>query len=203
MFSTIFFYIISSLLLISAFLVITVKNPVHSVLFLVLVFVEAAVLLLLLEIDFLPLIFIVIYVGAIAILFLFVVMMIDIKLTKSPVNPLRYFSIGGFVGIIILSELFFMIKNNNLLPYISEELIGLNEYSNWSINFDNLNNLNCIGQFLYTHYFIHFLMSGFLLLIGMIGPIVLTLSLNSSSKNQFIFKQLSRQSCNSTFLTTL
>lgn len=203
MFPSIFFYIISSLLVVSAFLVITVKNPVHSVLFLVLVFVEAAALLLLLEIDFLPLIFIVIYVGAIAILFLFVVMMIDIKLTKSPTNQFRYFSIGGFVGMFILAELFFLIKNNSLLPYISEELMSLNEYVNWSLNFDSLNNLNCIGQFLYTHYFIHFLMSGFLLLIGMIGPIVLTLSVNSSSKNQLIFKQLSRQSHNATFLTTL
>ena len=197
-----FFYLISLCILICAFLVITLKNPVHSVLLLVLVFLEASFLLILLGIEFLPLIFIIIYVGAIAILFLFVVMMIDIKISTNTSNYLRYFSIGGFIGLFFLFELIYLIQKSNFLSLLSIDLIFFSTYNNWIINFDNLNNLNCLGQFLYTHYFIHFLMSGFLLLIGMIGPIVLTLHNNVNSKNQFIYKQLSRQSSNSTFLTT-
>ena len=100
-FSLLFFFI-SFLIILSAFLVITVKNPVHSVLFLVLVFLEATFILLLLEIEFLPLIFIIIYVGAIAILFLFVVMMIDVKIIKSPTNYLKYFSISVIIWLIFL-----------------------------------------------------------------------------------------------------
>jgi NADH-quinone oxidoreductase subunit J len=202
MFQFVFFYLISSLLLISAFLVITVQNPIHSVLFLVLVFVEAAILLLLLEIEFLPLIFIVIYVGAIAILFLFVVMMIDIKPSKTPKNSFRYFSIGGFLGVFFLINLFSLINESSFLSNLSSELNYNTNYINWILNFDSLNNLNCIGQFLYTNYFVHFLMSGFLLLIGMMGPILLTLSVTKNSKNQLIFKQLSKQSSFATFLTT-
>ena len=188
-----FFFFIASLIIISSFLVITVKNPVHSVLFLVLVFLEVVFLLLTLEIEFLSLIFIVIYVGAIAILFLFVVMMLDLKVLRLPTNYLRYFSIGGIIGLFFLFILIFFIKESIFLSSLSNELIYSTNYKNWIINYDNLNNLKCIGQFLYTDYFIYFLMSGFLLLIGMIGPIVLTLLTNTSSKNQFIYKQLSRK----------
>lgn len=189
-FSLLFFFI-SFLIILSAFLVITVKNPVHSVLFLVLVFLEATFILLLLEIEFLPLIFIIIYVGAIAILFLFVVMMIDVKIIKSPTNYLKYFSISGIIGLFFLFILIFIIQESIFLNQLSNELIFSTNYKNCIINFDNLNNLKCIGQFLYIDYFVHFLMSGFLLLIGMIGPIVLTLFINTYSKNQFIYKQLS------------
>jgi len=191
-FSLLFFFI-SFLIILSAFLVITVKNPVHSVLFLVLVFLEATFILLLLEIEFLPLIFIIIYVGAIAILFLFVVMMIDVKIIKSPTNYLKYFSISGITGLIFLFFLIYIIQESIFLNQLSNELIFSTNYKNCIINFDNLNNLKCIGQFLYTDYFVHFLMSGFLLLIGMIGPIVLTLFINTYSKNQFIYKQLARK----------
>lgn len=196
-----FFLIISFLIVISSFLVITVKNPVHSVLFLVLVFIEVAFFLLTLEIEFLPLIFIVIYVGAIAILFLFVVMMIDVKILKLPTNYLQYFSIGGIIGLSFLFILIFYIQKSIFLSQLSNELIFSTNYKNWILNFDNLNDLKCIGQFLYTDYFVHFLMSGFLLLIGMIGPIVLTLLTNTYSKNQFIYKQLARKSNLATYTT--
>ena len=191
-FSLLFFFI-SFLIILSAFLVITVKNPVHSVLFLVLVFLEATFILLLLEIEFLPLIFIIIYVGAIAILFLFVVMMIDVKIIKSPTNYLKYFSISGIIGLVFLFFLIYITQESIFLNQLSNELIFSTNYKNCIINFDNINNLKCIGQFLYTDYFVHFLMSGFLLLIGMNGPIVLTLFINTYSKNQFIYKQLARK----------
>lgn len=198
---SLFYFFISFLIILSAFLVITVKNPIYSVLFLVLVFIEAAFFLLTLEIEFLPLIFIVIYVGAIAILFLFVVMMIDVKILKLPINYLRYFSIGGIVGLFFLFILIFYIQESIFLSQLSNELVFSTNYKNWIINFDNLNNLKCIGQFLYTDYFVHFLMSGFLLLIGMIGPIVLTLLINTYSKNQFIYKQLARKYNFATFIS--
>lgn len=182
-----FFFFIFFILLLCAFLVITVKNPVHSVLFLVCVFLESALLLFLLELEFLPIIFIVIYIGAIAILFLFVVMMIDIKLVNLPSSYLNYFSIGSFLGIIFLIEVIYSVFQ------IDFTFSLVNYYSNFLVELDKLNNLKTLGQFLYLDYSIHFLSSGFLLLIGMIGPIVLTLHLNSSSKNQFIYKQLSRK----------
>lgn len=181
------FFFISLCLLVCAFLVITVKNPVHSVLFLVCVFLESAFLLFLLELEFLPIIFIVIYIGAIAILFLFVVMMIDIKLVNLPSSYLNYLSIGGLLGLVFLSELVYSIFQINF----SYSLVHY--YSNFLLELDCLNNLKTLGQFLYLDYFVHFLSSGFLLLIGMIGPIVLTLHLNTSSKNQSVYKQLSRK----------
>lgn len=202
-----FFYLLSFFIKISAFSVITVENPIHSVLFLVLVFLEVSLLLLSLEVEFLSFIFIVIYVGAIAILFLFVVMMIDIKLSNSKLslNYLNYFSLfllGGFLLLFSVPEFIFLLNNSIFVCKINPSLDFLKTYHNWIINIDNLNNLKCIGQCLYTHYFLHFLMAGFLLLIGMIGAIVLTLNTNFNSKNQLIFKQLSHQSFNSTFLIT-
>jgi len=96
------FYFFSALAIISSTLVITIKNPVHAVLFLILTFISAANLLFLLEIEFISLILIVVYVGAIAVLFLFVVMMMDIKITESNKNYFKYFPIGSFLGLIFL-----------------------------------------------------------------------------------------------------
>lgn len=195
----IFSYFIIFFIKLSAFLVIIVKNPIHSVLFLVLVFLKISLLLFTLGIDFLPIIFIIIYVGAIAILFLFVIMMIDIKLSNllNNNNFYKYFSIENFVLLIFFFNLLYFIKKSEF------NLNSIVFYIDWIIKFDNLNNLKCIGQFLYTYYFIHFLISGFLLLIGIIGPIVLTLHININSKNQYLYKQLSRHSNRAIFLTTI
>ena len=103
------------------------------------------------EIEFLPLIFIVIYVGAIAVLFLFVVMMIDIKLVSSVENMvfLKYFSIENFILLIFFFELLYCINKSEF--YVVDTLSSFD----WIIKLDNMNNLKCIGQFLYTYYFIH------------------------------------------------
>jgi len=113
-------YIISFLIKLCASLVIIVKNPVHSVLFLVLVFVETSLLLFAIEIEFLPLIFIVIYVGAIAVLFLFVVMMIDIKLVSSVENMvfLKYFSIENFILLIFFLNYYIVLIKVNFMLWI-------------------------------------------------------------------------------------
>jgi NADH-ubiquinone oxidoreductase chain 6 len=112
------FYIFSSIALISGGMVIRSKNPVHSVLFLILVFCNAAGLLILLNLDFFAMIFLIVYVGAIAVLFLFVVMMLNIKLTEINENILRYLPVGGLIGLIFLFEILLVIDNDfvPLLP---------------------------------------------------------------------------------------
>jgi NADH-quinone oxidoreductase subunit J len=177
--------------LICAFLLVTTKNPIHSILFLILVFLNTSLFLFLLNIEFLSIIFIIIYVGAIAVLFLFIIMMIDLKISNKINNYLKYFSIGGFLGFFFFYEFFFFISNDNNLLNLSNNLQFLQLYNNWVIKIDNLNNLKCIGQFLYTYYSVHFVLAGFLLLLGIIGPILLTFNTNIFSKNQFIYKQLS------------
>jgi NADH:ubiquinone oxidoreductase subunit 6 (subunit J) len=115
---TFLFYIFSSIALISGVMVIRSKNPVHSVLFLILVFCNAAGLLILLDLDFFAMIFLVVYVGAIAVLFLFVVMMLNIKLAEIHENVLRYLPIGGLIGLIFLFEVL-LVVDNDLIPVLS------------------------------------------------------------------------------------
>jgi len=112
------FYFFSSLALLSGVMVIRAKNPVHSVLFLILVFCNAAGLLILLDLDFFAMIFLVVYVGAIAVLFLFVVMMLNIKMSEVNENILRYLPVGGLIGIIFLFEIFLVI-DNDLIPVLN------------------------------------------------------------------------------------
>ena len=118
---TFLFYIFSSIALISGVMVIRSKNPVHSVLFLILVFCNAAGLLILLDLDFFAMIFLVVYVGAIAVLFLFVVMMLNIKLAEIHENVLRYLPIGGLIGLIFLFEVL-LVVDNDLIPVLSTSL---------------------------------------------------------------------------------
>lgn len=115
---TFLFYIFSTISLISGVMVIRSKNPVHSVLFLILVFCNAAGLLILLDLDFFAMIFLVVYVGAIAVLFLFVVMMLNIKLTEINENVLRYLPIGGLIGIIFLFEVL-LVVDSDLVPVLN------------------------------------------------------------------------------------
>ena len=112
------FYLFSSITLVSGVMVITARNPVHSVLFLILVFCNAAGLLILLNLDFFAMIFLVVYVGAIAVLFLFVVMMLNIKLAEINENLLRYLPVGGLIGILFLFEILVVI-DNDLIPVLS------------------------------------------------------------------------------------
>jgi len=117
------FYFFSSITLISGIMVIRSKNPVHSVLFLILVFCNAAGLLLLLHLDFFAMIFLVVYVGAIAVLFLFVVMMLHIKLTEMNENILRYLPVGGIIGFIFLIEVLLVVEND-LIPLLDISILS-------------------------------------------------------------------------------
>src|SRR6476646_8217705 len=157
------FYIFSSLALLAGIMVIQSRNPVHSVLFLILVFFNAAGLLILLGLDFFAMIFLVVYVGAIAVLFLFVVMMLNIKLAEINEKKLRYLTIGGLLGVLFLFEIF-LIVDNDLIPLLSQEpLSGENEifsltFTDWPSIVESVTNIQAIGQLVYTYYFYFFLM---------------------------------------------
>ena len=194
------FYFFSGVALFSAIMVISARNPVHSVLFLILVFCNSAGLLILLEAEFLALIFIVVYVGAIAVLFLFVVMMLNVKITEIQDEVLQYLPIGGLIGIVFLLEIFLIIEGD----FVS--LINPNQdntvYIDWFAQFDSISNIQTLGNVLYTDYVLFFLLAGVILLIAMVGAIVLTMSTRSSLRRQFIYQQVSRDFDNAVFLVT-
>ena len=191
------FFIFSSLAIISGLMVIRSENPVHSVLFLILVFFNTSGLLLLLEVEFLAMLFIIVYVGAIAVLFLFVVMMLNIKVTQNTRELFQYLPIGGLIGGIFLLELFIVVRGD-FVPLLDSDAIG--GYLDWSTKIVQISNIEVIGQIMYTHYFAWFLIAGFILLVSMIGAIVLTINFQHKAKHQLIFKQLARSKENSIYL---
>lgn len=186
------FYLFSSFALISAVMVIQARNPVHSVLFLILVFFNAAGLLILLGLDFFALIFLVVYVGAIAVLFLFVVMMLNIKLAEINEKRLRYLPVGGFLGLLFLFEIF-LIVDNDLIPLIGGESRPESAFTQWALFVDTLTNIEALGLLIYTFYFAFFLMASLILLVAMIGAIVLTMHKGVLVKRQQVFQQNTRE----------
>lgn len=191
------FYIFSSITLISGVMVIQARNPVHSVLFLILVFFNAAGLLVLLGLDFFAMIFLVVYVGAIAVLFLFVVMMLNIKIAEINEKRLRYLPIGGVLGILFLFEVL-LIVDNDLIPLLFydnlqaiSQIQNLN-FVNWINNVETITNIQAVGNLAYTYYFYFFLMASIILLVAMIGAIVLTMQKSVRIKRQQVFLQNSR-----------
>ncbi len=182
------FYIFSSVILLSALMVISARNPVHSVLFLILAFLNAAGIFVILHAEFLAMILIIVYVGAVAVLFLFVVMMLDIKTTIEKSNILQYMPIGLFIGFVFIAELVIVLINTKL------ELSNMQILSNPLNKFAELSNTKAIGSVLYTDYILHFQLAGVILLIAMIGSIVLTLRERSGVKRQSVSEQLSRSS---------
>lgn len=176
------FYFFSFVAVLSALMVISSKNPVHSVLFLILSFINASGLFILLGAEFLAMILIIIYVGAVAILFLFVVMMLDINFIKFREGFLQYLPFGILLGMVLLLELSIVyfsetFKNNSLVNYYTVPQIK------------EIENTKEIGLVLYTKYFYLFQISGIILLVAMIGAIVLTLRNRSDVKKQDVDKQ--------------
>ena len=169
-------------LIIATIFVFLVSNPVHSTLYMILGFCNASIILFLLGVQFLSLIFIIIYVGAIAILFLFVIMMLDIKFIDFDDTNTSIYQI--LIGIGSLIFLFFI----KLCIYIAFDF----NQENKIYFFDDINNINQIGQILYNYYNLNFLISGLILLIAIIGPIILTLGFNRKFNSEVIYKQLSR-----------
>jgi NADH-quinone oxidoreductase subunit J len=164
------------------------RNPIYSVLFLVLVFCNSAGLLILLGAEFLAFVFVVVYVGAIAVLFLFVVMMINFKMIELNRSMLSYFHLSAYLIIIFSLELS-LILFNDYIPDISYSALN---YTSWVDIFFSVSNIKALGALLYTHYVLLFVISGFILLVAMLGSIVLTLLHRTNMKRQEIYLQVSR-----------
>ena len=188
------FYFFSSFALISGIMVIQAKNPVHSVLFLILVFFNSAGLLIMLGLDFFAMIFLVVYVGAIAVLFLFVVMMLNIKLAEINEKRLRYLPVGGFLGVLFLLEIF-VIVDNDLIPLLGgdTQMCHTIAFTQWAHMKETSTNISALGSIIYTYYFYFFCMASLILLVAMIGAIVLTMHKGVSHKRQQVFGQNTRE----------
>jgi len=175
-----FYYAILFFLGLFSFLVISFRNPVHSALSLVAVFLFSSVLLFCLEVEFLALSFVIVYVGAIAILFLFVVMMLDIKIGDDSLDFLKYGPLGYFISFIFILEITLPLKDLNNFSSLSFSTTNL--WINWMSEIDFISNIQAIGQLLYTYYFVFFLVAGLILFVAVLGALMLTLTLNKSVK---------------------
>ena len=185
-------YFTCLLLFLSALMVIISKNPVYSVLFLVISFLSSSILLFLFENEFLALFFLIIYLGAIAILFLFVVMMLDIKYKNFQISQF-YLPLASFIGFILLVEIFGAFSK---VFSINRNILEHNFYSSWYNSLDVFIDINVFGQIFYTHYVLQILMAGFILYLAIIGVAFLTVksAFNQNKKReQSLFRQLSRK----------
>ncbi len=183
-FAGLFFALFASICVASAFMVIAARNPVHSVLYLILAFVNASGLFVLMGAEFLAMILIVVYVGAVAVLFLFVVMMLDVDFASLRQGFLQYLPVGGLIGLILLVELVLVASTWTMsasMPKTAAAPIA-----------KGVTNAEAIGQVLYTTYVVYFQAAGLILLIAMIGAIVLTLRHKTGVKRQNIADQVAR-----------
>jgi NADH-quinone oxidoreductase subunit J len=198
------FFLFSSIILTSGLVVITARNPIHSVLFMILVFVNVVFILIFLEAEFLALTFVIVYVGAVAVLFLFVVMMLNIKITELNKELIHYFPIGGLVGFIFLFNIFLIMLMNGVSSPMTSSLMNYYTYMDWFTLIDSPNNIEVIGQLVYTHEVYFFILSGLVLLVAMVGAIVLTSqNKDKTVRVQQVFHQLSRNSQNAIFTTSI
>ncbi len=180
------FYLFSAVAVAAGVMVISSRNPVHSVLFLILAFFNAAGLFVLMGAEFLAMILVIVYVGAIAVLFLFVVMMLDINFVEMRQGFLQYLPIGALIGIILLAELV-MIGGAWVVTPEAASVAAVP-----APDPDKVTNTEALGQVLYTKYAYLFQLSGLVLLVAMIGAIVLTLRQREGVKRQSIATQISR-----------
>ena len=179
-----FFYLFSAVAIVSAVMVISARNPVHAVLFLILAFFNASGLFMLAGAEFLALILVVVYVGAVAVLFLFVVMMLDVDFASMRQGFLQYAPVGVIVGIVLLLELLLLAGSF----VISPEVAGGS-----ALPIDGtVDNMRAIGQVLYTRYVFLFQGAAAVLLVAMIGAIVLTLRARDGVRRQDAGKQTGR-----------
>jgi NADH-quinone oxidoreductase subunit J len=184
--ASLFFYLFAATCVGSGFMVIAARNPVHSVLFLILAFVNAAGLFVLMGAEFLAMILVVVYVGAVAVLFLFVVMMLDVDFAELRQGFLSYLPIGVLIGILFLVELLLVVAvwaiGAHVPGAITAPIPPIAEISN----------TEAIGRVLYTRYIYYFEAAGVILLVAMIGAIVLTLHHKAGVKRQRAADQIGR-----------
>jgi NADH-quinone oxidoreductase subunit J len=182
--SAIFFYLFSAVTIASGVMVIGSRNPVHSVLFLILAFVNSAGLFMLLGAEFLAMILVVVYVGAVAVLFLFVVMMLDVDFVQLRQGFLNYLPIGALIGIVLLAELLIVLSGWYFAPEATTMPVAP--------TLPGSTNTAALGAILYTRYILFFQAAGLILLVAMIGAIVLTLRHKVGVKRQSIAVQVAR-----------
>ncbi|MET0605431.1 MAG: NADH-quinone oxidoreductase subunit J [Beijerinckiaceae bacterium] len=185
--AAIFFYLFSGVMIASAFMVVASRNPVHSVLYLILAFVNAAGLFLILGAEFLAMILVVVYVGAVAVLFLFVTMMLDVDFAELRQGFQRYLPFGALIALVFLSELVVVVGawaiDPKLLKAVSDSATAIPT---------DVSNTRALGRLLYTKYVYYFQTAGLVLLVAMIGAIVLTLRERTGIKRQDIARQVAR-----------
>ncbi len=184
-----FFYLFAGVCIASAFMVIAGRNPVTSVLFLILTFFNAAGLFILIGAEFLAMMLVVVYVGAVAVLFLFVVMMIDVDFAELRAGFLQYLPVGALVGIVFLIELVLVVGTLFVDPAVLHTAAAA---AATDAPRAGVTNTEAIGLVLYTDYLFAFQTAGFVLLVAMIGAIVLTLRHKPNVKRQDIAAQVAR-----------
>ena len=181
MIEALIFYLFSAVTIVSAVMVISSKNPVHSVLFLILAFFNAAGLFVLLGAEFLAMILVIVYVGAVAVLFLFVVMMLNIHVEDLRKGLIKHLPLSLLIGFVFLVELVFVLSSG-----------GWKKTSNAVLASDAPHNTQALGNVLYTDYVLLFQGAGLILFVAMIGSIVLTLRQRDGVKRQNISRQVAR-----------
>jgi NADH-quinone oxidoreductase subunit J len=180
------FYLFSAIIIASAVMVIAARNPVHSVLFLILAFFNAAGLFVLVGAEFLAMIMVIVYVGAVAVLFLFVVMMLDINFVELRQGFLNYLPVGALIGLVLLIELIFVLTSGSVTPDVPVA-------SGVPIPpVEQVTNTHALGAVIYTRYIYLFQVSGLILFVAMIGAIVLTLRARDGVRRQDAGKQTGR-----------
>jgi NADH-quinone oxidoreductase subunit J len=185
MLASIAFYVLSVIAVISAFAVISVRNPVHSVLFLILTFFTSAGLFVLLGAEFLAMLLVVVYVGAVAVLFLFVVMMLDVDFAELKKGFLSYMPLGALIALALMGELA-LVASASMSAQGAPIALAPTQAS-------EITNAEAIGHVLYTDYLLVFQMAGLVLFVAMIGAIVLTLRHRPGVKKQDIAAQVGRK----------
>jgi NADH-quinone oxidoreductase subunit J len=181
------FWIFAAILLASAAMVVTARNPVHSVLFLILAFFNAAGLFLLMGAEFLAMILVIVYVGAVAVLFLFVVMMLDVDFAQLREGFQKYAPVGALIGLMLLVELVVVLTAWSIAPEVTRLAAAPTPDPG------GVTNAEALGRVLYTQYILLFQASGMVLLVAMIGAIVLTLRERPGLRRQNIAAQLARR----------
>ena len=185
MIASLVFYMFAAFAIGGGVMVISARNPVHSVLWLILVFFNAAGLFLLLGAEFLAMVLVVVYVGAVAVLFLFVVMMLDINTLRLREGFLQYLPTGGMIGLVLFAELATLFAGWSFAPAGAQMLAAP--------TVAGVTNTEALGRILYTDYIYLFQAAGLVLLVAMIGTIMLTLRTRSGVRKQNISAQVARR----------
>jgi NADH-quinone oxidoreductase subunit J len=185
MITEILFYVFAAILLLSAVMVVSSRNPVHSVLFLILAFFNAAALFLIAGAEFLAMILVIVYVGAVAVLFLFVVMMLDVNFAELRSGFQRYLPVGATVGAVLLLELAVVLGGWELAPGAVQLRMSPTP--------TGMSNTEALGRILFTDYVFLFQVAGLILLVAMIGAIVLTHRSRRDTRPQNISRQVARR----------